>query len=170
MYFCSLLNTPLHLLLSDGWANGVNSVSVRLRSSRVGRSLHHPKFLHGTSLWRSLANDRSCFMELSHHPLVHRAAYDESPAVRKISFWVQLKNKERASYNGSIEASQASDVGSIPIARSINHRCFNWSYTAKLDLLNPAEKWTVLDLKMDASASNWSPILLAFGSREIVPR
>jgi hypothetical protein len=27
---------------------------------------------------------------------------------------------ERASYNGSIEASQASDVGSIPIARSIN--------------------------------------------------
>jgi hypothetical protein len=28
--------------------------------------------------------------------------------------------KERASYNGSIEASQASDVGSIPIARSIN--------------------------------------------------
>jgi hypothetical protein len=29
---------------------------------------------------------------------------------------------ERASYNGSIEASQASDVGSIPIARSINLR------------------------------------------------
>src|SRR6266702_1427442 len=28
---------------------------------------------------------------------------------------------ERASYNGSIEASQASDVGSIPIARSITH-------------------------------------------------
>jgi hypothetical protein len=27
---------------------------------------------------------------------------------------------ERASYNGSIEASQASDVGSIPIARSNN--------------------------------------------------
>jgi hypothetical protein len=27
---------------------------------------------------------------------------------------------ERASYNGSIEASQASDVGSIPIARSIS--------------------------------------------------
>ena len=26
---------------------------------------------------------------------------------------------ERASYNGSIEASQASDVGSIPIARSM---------------------------------------------------
>ncbi len=31
-----------------------------------------------------------------------------------------LYNNERASYNGSIEASQASDVGSIPIARSIN--------------------------------------------------
>ena len=30
-----------------------------------------------------------------------------------------VRNK-RASYNGSIEASQASDVGSIPIARSIN--------------------------------------------------
>src|SRR5579859_3447384 len=29
---------------------------------------------------------------------------------------------ERASYNGSIEASQASDVGSIPIARSITHK------------------------------------------------
>ena len=28
--------------------------------------------------------------------------------------------RERASYNGSIEASQASDVGSIPIARSIS--------------------------------------------------
>jgi hypothetical protein len=31
-----------------------------------------------------------------------------------------MKNIERASYNGSIEASQASDVGSIPIARSRN--------------------------------------------------
>src|SRR6266480_8002666 len=31
-----------------------------------------------------------------------------------------LPRNERASYNGSIEASQASDVGSIPIARSIN--------------------------------------------------
>jgi hypothetical protein len=30
-------------------------------------------------------------------------------------------SSERASYNGSIEASQASDVGSIPIARSITH-------------------------------------------------
>jgi hypothetical protein len=29
-----------------------------------------------------------------------------------------IENNERASYNGSIEASQASDVGSIPIARS----------------------------------------------------
>src|SRR6267154_1847134 len=33
---------------------------------------------------------------------------------------LKLKAVERASYNGSIEASQASDVGSIPIARSIN--------------------------------------------------
>ena len=32
----------------------------------------------------------------------------------------QLSEAERASYNGSIEASQASDVGSIPIARSKN--------------------------------------------------
>jgi hypothetical protein len=32
--------------------------------------------------------------------------------------WVELNAAERASYNGSIEASQASDVGSIPIARS----------------------------------------------------
>jgi hypothetical protein len=31
----------------------------------------------------------------------------------------RIKDIERASYNGSIEASQASDVGSIPIARSI---------------------------------------------------
>ena len=30
----------------------------------------------------------------------------------------QSLDGERASYNGSIEASQASDVGSIPIARS----------------------------------------------------
>jgi hypothetical protein len=33
---------------------------------------------------------------------------------------LRIMKKERASYNGSIEASQASDVGSIPIARSIN--------------------------------------------------
>ena len=33
---------------------------------------------------------------------------------------LKLRAAERASYNGSIEASQASDVGSIPIARSIN--------------------------------------------------
>src|SRR5580765_215893 len=32
----------------------------------------------------------------------------------------QQAGNERASYNGSIEASQASDVGSIPIARSIS--------------------------------------------------
>jgi hypothetical protein len=32
----------------------------------------------------------------------------------------RIRNK-RASYNGSIEASQASDVGSIPIARSRTH-------------------------------------------------
>jgi hypothetical protein len=31
-----------------------------------------------------------------------------------------IANDERASYNGSIEASQASDTGSIPVARSIN--------------------------------------------------
>ena len=30
----------------------------------------------------------------------------------------KINDVERASYNGSIEASQASDVGSIPIARS----------------------------------------------------
>ena len=36
-------------------------------------------------------------------------------------FCVELRAAERASYNGSIEASQASDVGSIPIARSISH-------------------------------------------------
>jgi hypothetical protein len=34
-------------------------------------------------------------------------------------FLSTIENNERASYNGSIEASQASDVGSIPIARSI---------------------------------------------------
>src|SRR6267142_4813104 len=33
-------------------------------------------------------------------------------------FLSTIRNNERASYNGSIEASQASDVGSIPIARS----------------------------------------------------
>src|SRR5712664_4402989 len=35
-------------------------------------------------------------------------------------FLSTIRNNERASYNGSIEASQASDVGSIPIARSIS--------------------------------------------------
>ncbi len=37
----------------------------------------------------------------------------------KIQFLSTIQIIERASYNGSIEASQASDVGSIPIARSI---------------------------------------------------
>ena len=32
-----------------------------------------------------------------------------------------IKSNEQASYYGSIEASQALEVGSIPIARSINH-------------------------------------------------
>src|ERR1700676_5230583 len=35
-------------------------------------------------------------------------------------FVSRINDIERASYNGSIEASQASDVGSIPTARSIN--------------------------------------------------
>ena len=38
----------------------------------------------------------------------------------KIQFLSTIQIIERASYNGSIEASQASDVGSIPIARSIS--------------------------------------------------
>src|SRR5712692_7400434 len=38
----------------------------------------------------------------------------------EIRFLSTIRDNERASYNGSIEASQASDVGSIPIARSIN--------------------------------------------------
>ena len=55
----------------------------------------------------------------------------------------QCAGEERASYNGSIEASQASDVGSIPIARSITSDDSNgltW-----LSRLNPAYKWSVLD-------------------------
>ena len=61
-----------------------------------------------------------------------QAAFESSLAV-KLMFWKMMENgkpcpsrpnyskisSERASYNGSIEASQASDVGSIPIARSI---------------------------------------------------
>jgi hypothetical protein len=39
----------------------------------------------------------------------------------------------RASYNGSIEASQASDVGSIPIARSIPHDVSAVSYGTNAD-------------------------------------
>ena len=38
----------------------------------------------------------------------------------RLVMYNQQDRAERASYNGSIEASQASDVGSIPIARSIN--------------------------------------------------
>jgi hypothetical protein len=37
----------------------------------------------------------------------------------RLVMYNQQDRAERASYNGSIEASQASDVGSIPIARSI---------------------------------------------------
>ena len=43
--------------------------------------------------------------------------HGESWRLRALLSFVKLE-KERASYNGSIEASQASDVGSIPIARS----------------------------------------------------
>src|ERR1700730_10435641 len=50
---------------------------------------------------------------------------------------------ERASYNGSIEASQASDVGSIPIARSINPD--DSIVLTPLTYQNPPEKRPVLD-------------------------
>src|SRR5262245_42866354 len=51
--------------------------------------------------------------------------------------------EERASYNGSIEASQASDVGSIPIARSINPD--DSVDLARLSSLNSTKKQLVLD-------------------------
>jgi hypothetical protein len=57
---------------------------------------------------------------------------------------------ERASYNGSIEASQASDVGSIPIARSINHD--DSTGLTRLTYLYSARKWTVLD-------PSWPPVV-----------
>ena len=44
---------------------------------------------------------------------------DESSAWTYRKFTSTIRNNERSSYGGSIEASQASDVGSIPIARSI---------------------------------------------------
>jgi hypothetical protein len=56
-----------------------------------------------------------------------RSAWDPADAFfvetllysRRISrVYLASKRNTRASYNGSIEASQASDVGSIPIARS----------------------------------------------------
>jgi hypothetical protein len=55
-----------------------------------------------------------------------RAGHENEQAVKLVNLYTQnqflstIRNNERASYNGSIEASQASDVGSIPIARSIN--------------------------------------------------
>ena len=47
--------------------------------------------------------------------------YGEWPVCtsNRLVVYNQQARTERASYNGSIEASQASDVGSIPIARSI---------------------------------------------------
>ena len=48
----------------------------------------------------------------------------------------RMISSERASYNGSIEASQASDVGSIPIARSITHDVS--IALTRLTYLNPA--------------------------------
>src|SRR6266404_1513344 len=50
---------------------------------------------------------------------------------------------ERASYNGSIEAFQASDVGSIPIARSINPD--DSVDLTRLSSLNSSKKRCVLD-------------------------
>ncbi len=55
---------------------------------------------------------------------------------------LELRAAERASYNGSIEASQASDVGSIPIARSINRD--DSSVLTPLTLLKKATKPRVL--------------------------
>ncbi len=48
----------------------------------------------------------------------------------------KVRSTERASYNGSIEASQASDVGSIPIARS--NKLFDSTALALLTLLKEA--------------------------------
>jgi hypothetical protein len=44
----------------------------------------------------------------------------DEAVVRTRRVRVQSRRTKRASYNGSIEASQASDMGSIPIARSIS--------------------------------------------------
>src|SRR5260370_42641226 len=54
-----------------------------------------------------------------------------------------MKDTERASYNGSIEASQASDVGSIPIARSRNPD--DSVDLTRLSSLNSTKKRCVLD-------------------------
>src|SRR5215467_16324245 len=90
--------------------------------------------------------------------------HDRLDTSKKSWFWPMLENKEnrercaqsaysciinrieseRASYNGSIEASQASDVGSIPIARSIN--LDDSVDLARLSYLNSTKKrrsWTV---------------------------
>ena len=52
--------------------------------------------------------------------LTSRILYGRVPARKCLRLLGRFARfvEERASYNGSIEASQASDVGSIPIARS----------------------------------------------------
>ena len=52
-----------------------------------------------------------------------RSLQPESNRCTPKQFVRKINDVERASYNGSIEASQASDVGSIPIARSKNTVC-----------------------------------------------
>src|SRR5215467_900267 len=69
---------------------------------------------------------------------------------------------ERASYNGSIEASQASDVGSIPIARSITHDVPIG--LTRLTYPNSHEKCTVLDPKWTPVSPIGPPISVAFNA------
>ena len=81
-----------------------------------------PEYLTTTEVWRRLLRDRAAHARYSARIMVrsanHRRRSLLAPPAAAMLFCIPLL-RERASYNGSIEASQASDTGSIPVARSI---------------------------------------------------
>ena len=67
--------------------------------------------------------------ERQQHGKIRKIARLYGPSL--VAYNLLAREAERASYNGSIEASQASDVGSIPIARSINKALQDFSSLAR---------------------------------------
>jgi hypothetical protein len=102
---------------------------------------------------------------VSMNQVVCRNVQSHSCCIQR-EFASRIKNIERASYNGSIEASQASDVGSIPIARSnktnyltVPLRCYSCSIWLQLKVLCDLFHWNFALLQSGDTSCSVSYLL-----------